>query len=412
MFESMANAFRKHYDVVVVGAGVAGVAAAVAAARRGRRTALLEKQTLIGGLATSGLIYLYLPLCDGFGTQVISGISEEMLRKSTEFGPFELPARRGGRNSRGRRRESRFETAFSPAGFTLTLDEMLSDAGVDLWLDSRVCDVVSADGRVTGLEVENTSGRGRVAADCFVDASGEAIVVRRAGGRVFHEVNRHTMWLMEAASDASLHPISGMLHIAGHRFDEADFAPGEACDGKRVTDFTRLAWKHVRESYREKYRSGKCSPAENFPVHLPAMAQFRKIAAVAAKTMLDSFGNQKRHEDSVGLTGDWRIAGPVWETPFGALVPECVDGIFAAGRVIGAVNDAWEVFRVIPAAAMTGEAAGLAAAIASEKGCAASEVQADDVQTALRERGVKLHLDEAGLPYGVLPQSDAALRTE
>ena len=88
--------FDKKYDVAVVGAGVAGVAAAVAAARRGRKTVLIEKQTIIGGLATSGLIYIYLPLCDGNGRQLISGISEEMLKKSCEFGPFKLNKNWGG----------------------------------------------------------------------------------------------------------------------------------------------------------------------------------------------------------------------------------------------------------------------------------------------------------------------------
>ena len=88
--------FRVQYDVVAVGAGVAGIAAAVAAARRGHKVALIEKQTIIGGLATSGLIYIYLPLCDGNSTQVIAGISEEMLKKSMEFSPFDLPAQWGG----------------------------------------------------------------------------------------------------------------------------------------------------------------------------------------------------------------------------------------------------------------------------------------------------------------------------
>jgi NADPH-dependent 2,4-dienoyl-CoA reductase/sulfur reductase-like enzyme len=72
--------FEKKYDVVVAGAGVAGVAAALAAARRGHSVALIEKQTIIGGLATSGLIFVYLPLCDGNGRQVTFGISEELLK--------------------------------------------------------------------------------------------------------------------------------------------------------------------------------------------------------------------------------------------------------------------------------------------------------------------------------------------
>ena len=79
--------FQKSYDVVIAGAGIGGVASALAAARRGCSVALLEKQTLIGGLATSGLIYVYLPLCDGQGTQTTFGLAEELLKLSlTRFG--------------------------------------------------------------------------------------------------------------------------------------------------------------------------------------------------------------------------------------------------------------------------------------------------------------------------------------
>ena len=60
-------AYKKKYDVIVCGAGIAGIAAAVSAARMGCSVALIEKQTLIGGLATSGLIFFYLPLCEGKG---------------------------------------------------------------------------------------------------------------------------------------------------------------------------------------------------------------------------------------------------------------------------------------------------------------------------------------------------------
>ena len=70
----------KEYDVVVCGAGIAGIAAAIAAARQGAKTVVLEKQCLLGGLATSGLIYIYLPLCNGYGKQIIYGISEEMIK--------------------------------------------------------------------------------------------------------------------------------------------------------------------------------------------------------------------------------------------------------------------------------------------------------------------------------------------
>ena len=79
------------YDIAVVGGGVAGIAAAVQSARFGMKTILVEKTALIGGLATSGLVNVFLPLCDGNGHQVSFGLCEEMLRRSIVYGPGEIP---------------------------------------------------------------------------------------------------------------------------------------------------------------------------------------------------------------------------------------------------------------------------------------------------------------------------------
>ena len=73
---------RKGYDVVVLGGGIAGVAAAVAAKRSGRSVLIIEKSCMLGGLATLGLVAIYLPLCDGSGRQVSAGIAEELLHLS------------------------------------------------------------------------------------------------------------------------------------------------------------------------------------------------------------------------------------------------------------------------------------------------------------------------------------------
>ena len=62
------------YDVVIVGGGIAGVTAAIAAARNKGRVALIEKESVSGGLATLGLVAIYLPICDGMGNQVIGGL--------------------------------------------------------------------------------------------------------------------------------------------------------------------------------------------------------------------------------------------------------------------------------------------------------------------------------------------------
>ena len=388
--------YRKKYDVIVAGAGVAGVAAAVSAARMGCQVALVEKQVLIGGLATSGLIFFYLPLCDGKGHRVISGIPEELLKRSMEYSPFDLPKAWGGTGKRrDPSRSDRYDVQFSPAGFTLSLDRLLKESDVDLWLDTRVCGVRMTGDRIRAVEVENTSGRGLLTANCFVDASGEALLVRRAGGKIHTEKNTLTCWMMEEKPDREAqYPVSAALHVQPFFWGDCVIPEGKALSSRMVTQFTRECWDRVRHYLDESYSRSKTARYTHFPVHLPAMAQFRKIAAADSRVMLDSNDEFRHFNSSVGMTGDWRSAGPVWETPLEALEPKKVQGVFTAGRCCGTIGDAWEVYRVIPTAAMTGEAAGCAAALCAKKKIFSHDLKAEDVQSVLRKRAVKLHVEE------------------
>ena len=100
----------------------------------------------------------------------------------------------------------------------------------------------------------------------------------------------------------------------------------------------------------------------------------------------------KHFDDSIGCTGDWRKAGPVYEIPYRCLIDPKVQNVFAAGRIIASADDAWEVTRVIPTAAMTGEAAGTAAALAVSRGCTSGEVNVAELQKILANNGVILHI--------------------
>ena len=77
---------KKQYDVIVCGGGVAGVSAAVSAAKRGKSCLLVEKSTILGGLATLGLINLFVPMCNGRGKQIIFGRCEKWVRDSVKYG--------------------------------------------------------------------------------------------------------------------------------------------------------------------------------------------------------------------------------------------------------------------------------------------------------------------------------------
>lgn len=383
--------FTKSYDVVVVGAGIAGVAAALAAARRGHKVALVEKQTLIGGLACSGLIFVYLPLCDGNNRQVTYGIAEELLLKSLDYSPFDVPKRWQNDCELGKDSEQqRYRVYFSPASLTLAMDEALAEANVDLWLDSRVCAVQQSTDKITAIELENCSGRITVSAECFIDGSGEAALVRQAGGEILTEDNYLSLWLMQMSPNASqIYHFTDSLHIKPFKYSDEAYKHN-GLEGKGVSEYTRDCWQKLREYYKESYESGESNRYNHYPVHLPAMAQFRKIAAAKCHYMLNTAEDQLSFDDSIGLTGDWRKAGPIWETPFRSLVPKKIDGLFVAGRCMGAIGDAWEVYRVIPPAAMTGEAAGIAAALCVEKRCSAQEINPKDVQEVLLEKGIPL----------------------
>jgi flavin-dependent dehydrogenase len=104
------------YDVVVVGGGIAGVAAAVSASREGAKVLLIEKSFNLGGLATGGLISWYEPLCDGEGNQVIYGIAEELIKLSGKYGFNNLPRKWGG-DGRNKPLNERYSTFFLLAYF-------------------------------------------------------------------------------------------------------------------------------------------------------------------------------------------------------------------------------------------------------------------------------------------------------
>lgn len=396
--------FEKSYDLLVAGAGVAGCTAALEAARAGLKVALLEKTVFTGGLATTGLINIYLPLCDGYGRQVLFGMAEEFLHESARYGPGDVPAQ--WRQSPVDGKHYRYRLTFSSASFTLALDELLMKAGVDLWLDTLVCLPILDGNRVVGVEVENKSGRGAVYAKCVIDATGDADVAYRAGCECAYGENFTSIWIFQASlatarQVAESGDASALLDGVRLRSQpgQASIDPErrrwDATDGKDVTAYVQETYHLLREHYAKLHAEGGEKDRHNlYPITLPAMAQFRRTRRIVGQATLSDGQDGQRFEDSIGLSPDWRKPGPIWEIPYGTLVPRGRDGILAAGRCIDSEGDAWEVLRVIPPAAHTGQVAGLAATLAIQNGTVPREVPVDAIQKALREKGIPLHIDE------------------
>ena len=165
------------YDVIVCGGGIAGVAAALAAARSGVKTCLIEKYAGLGGLATLGHIVVYLPLCDGRGRQVSFGIAEELLKAPMKYSSCKPKGAWHSKDSATREElaEKRYELVFDPGPMALALERLVCDAGVELVYDSVIVDVIrNYEGAITHLVLENKSGCGALAAKTVIDCTGDA----------------------------------------------------------------------------------------------------------------------------------------------------------------------------------------------------------------------------------------------
>jgi hypothetical protein len=104
---------------------------------------------------------------------------------------------------------------------------------------------------------------------------------------------------------------------------------------------------------------------------------------------MDDTENRKFMKDSIGMTGDWRKKGPAYELPFGTLYGNEVTNLLTAGRDISVTDNMWDITRVIPPCAVTGEAAGTAAAIGSDF----TKINISELQERLTANGVKLHVE-------------------
>ena len=170
------------YDIAVCGGGFGGISAALAAARGGKRVILFEKEYMLGGLGTAGLVTIYLPLCDGMGHQVSFGIAEELFRLSITYGA-EARYPENWLDGVGSRTENdkRFLVQYNAQVFAILAEKLLEANGIDIMYGTYVVDTEVEDGKITALYTENKSGRTAYHIKGVVDATGDADVAFLSG---------------------------------------------------------------------------------------------------------------------------------------------------------------------------------------------------------------------------------------
>ncbi len=395
---------REEYDLIVCGGGIAGCAAALCGARLGRRVLLLEKSTLLGGLATIGLVNYFVPMCNHRGRQICRGMAEEFLRLSIRYGYSTLPdAWKDGEPEEAV--SAPYQTEYDPWLFAMQLAELLDDAGVRILFDCRAAHPIAEDGRIAGIVTDSKSGFAFYPAKQVIDATGDGEIAAKAGVPTVDGRNYFSYFPREITLDSCRDAVnSGKIHRAVKTFagGGANLYGGGHPEGMPfyVGASAEVTSRYLLDNQRlivERRRSDPDRGSREL-VSVPMMPQFRTIRRIDGDYTLHEDEAYVHFDDSVAAINDFDRADYVYEVPLRCLTRRGFSNLTVSGRCASADGYAWDVVRVIPPAILTGQAAAVAACRAMDEGCAVSDVSIRAVQKELERQGAGVHFDDSLVP--------------
>ncbi|NOU91727.1 FAD-dependent oxidoreductase [Paenibacillus sp. LMG 31456] len=438
----------REVDVVVAGGGPSGFAAALASARSGATTLLIERYGFLGGVGTNSLVAGF---ASGFhdGERLIIGGIYQQLREALYL--------------KGALLKTDNYEPFDPDALAFYYMKTLIDAGVELRLHTLVTDVVMQGDRLEAIIVESKSGRQAIRAKAFVDATGDGDVSARAG--VSYEIGRPRDGLMQPVSlmfalggvnadqlVKEVEPIegapfnrhiSGMNHmifesqeervtkakLEGYLFNvpRKDIAIGwtlpgrpdvvylnmariQQVNGTNVEDLTRaeIEGRYQVEEALRFFRD--CMPGfkNSYLQRVACQAgvrESRRIKGAYTLTEQDVLG--LKQFDDVVAQAHYMIdihdpqgngthivhlnKGTSYDIPYRCLLPDKVSNLLVAGRCISATHEAFSSLRVMSISIALGEAAGTAAALSVKLRLAPGELSVATLQNDLLAHGAILH---------------------
>lgn len=427
-------------DVVVVGAGAAGMAAACTAAEEGAETLLVEGEGYFGGTSTGGGLATFCGFFSCAGPEhdpekIVAGFGDRVLTGLEERGALEGPNR-----LRGKTRIY----VYDPEALKLVYDDLVAASGARPLLNSLLTDVVTDPGRdgrdrVSALVVETPGGARAIRADRVVDASGDGVLANLAGAAVNHdpaETQSNTTVFFAGGVDEAAASVQSMADVRSAMTDavergEYDLPKTDGIflllsgKGKAWVNFTdvpvdaldpdarthgEIDGRRQAEAYMEFFRNELDGFEDAYIDYVAPRLGIRETRKVVGEYVLEheDFLTNARFDDAIAHCGwaredhdpetrssdwEWLPEGGYYDVPYRSLVVRDLDNVLVAGRCASASHEVQASTRVIGTAFAMGEAAGVAAAAADADRHPFRDIDPGAVQSQLRRRGAFLRDD-------------------